>query len=148
MPDTTTIGQIFSVSSATAGEIKSLAGTVFSYSDATISTRSIVFSLGQYVICNYDGVTTTGVTPLTDIYAQGITDINSGNEITGADIKRQLQINNACASKKGAEYIEKFDKNIPCDELKDQAELMVGLIDSIGCLPSRYNLIFWCESNY
>lgn len=136
MPDTTTIGQIFSVSSATAGQIKPLSGSVFSYSDATLATRSIVPVLGEYVICNYDGATTTGITPLTDIYAQGLTDANDDNELIGSDIRRQLQIYNACASKKGADYIEKFEKEIPCDNLKNDAEMMVGLIDSIvGFIP-------------
>lgn len=56
--------------------------------------------------------------------------------LTSENINRQLQIMNCCAAKKGAEYITKFENKIPCDNLFEDAELMIGLIDGIiGFVP-------------
>ena len=136
MPATITIGNIKTVTSTTDGTIKDLAGNTITYSDATLATRSINLKLGESVIFGFDTPTTTNITPLTAVYAKGLTDANAINTLTAASIKRQLQINNCCASKKGAEYISKFEKNIPCDNLLEDAELMVNLIDSVvGFVP-------------
>lgn len=138
MSNTVIVGQILTATTATAGTIKALDGTVYSYSDATLSTRSIALELGEYVIFAYNttGPVTVGVTPLTDIYADGLTDANADNEITAADIQRSLRINNACASYKGAQWITKQEQMIPCDELKDDARTMTAMIDSVvGFIP-------------
>src|SRR3972149_194204 len=111
VPNTITIGNVKTVTSATAGTIKDLAGNTITYSDATLATRSINLLLGEFVIFAFDTPTTTNITPLTGIYAQGLRDANSNNALTAAAIKRQLQINSCCAVKKGAEHIENFDKN-------------------------------------
>jgi len=138
MPNTVTIGVVKLVASTTTGTIEDLAGNTITYSDATLPTRFIDLKLGEYVIFGFDTPTTTNITPLTAIYAKGLTDANAANSLTAASIKRQLQINNCCAAKKGAEYIEKFDQDIPCDNLKKDAELMVDFIDSIaGFVPEN-----------
>lgn len=60
----------------------------------------------------------------------------SNATLTSASINRKLQIYNCCASKKGAAYLAAFDNTIPCNDLIDDAELMVGLIDSVvGFIP-------------
>jgi len=52
-------------------------------------------------------------------------------ELTATNIKQSLQIFNACASKKGAEYIRNLSLGKNCSELFSDATLMAGLIDSI-----------------
>ena len=136
MANTITIGTVQTITSTTAGTIKTLAGTSVSYSDATLATREIDLVLGEYVVFAFDTPTTTNISPLASLYAQGLEYSNASNNLTAASILRLLQIYNCCAGKKGVEYLTKFDKMIPCDHLKDDAELMVGLIDSVvGFVP-------------
>lgn len=133
-----TIGVVQIVTTTSVGTIKTLAGTTISYSDSTLPTRSINLTLGEYVIFAYDNPTTTSITPLTDIYDTGLTNANAVNDITAAQISRSLKINNACASNKGAEWVEKHNNSIPCAELLDDAETMVAMIDSVkGFVPEN-----------
>lgn len=74
--------------------------------DAVAATQSIEYSFG--VVANTPP-------PLTE----------QGN------LERSLKIYNCCASKKGAEYISKFNSGKDCPELFQDAELMVGLVDSL-----------------
>jgi hypothetical protein len=150
MSNTIIVGQIQTATTATAGTIKALDGTVYSYSDSTLSTRSIALELGEYVIFAYDttGPVTVGVTPLTDIYADGLTDATEDNEITAADIQRSLRINNACASYKGAQWITKQDQMIPCDELINDARTMVSMIDSVTSFIPEGEVISGRQATY
>src|SRR3990167_8827902 len=148
MANVITIGTIGTVTSASAGTIKDLAGNTITYSDATLATRFIDLTLGEYVIFAYDGVTTTNICSLADIYSQGLTDANFTHLLTTDSIMRSLRINNCCASKKGAEYIEKFDKNIPCDNLLEDAEMMVNLIDSIVDFVPKNQIISGKQATY
>src|SRR3990167_387639 len=150
MSNTVTIGQVLFSSSTTAGVIKTLAGTEISYTDTTLPTRSIDLDLGEYVIFAYDDValTTVGVTPLTDIYADGLTDANSGHEITKASITRRLQILNCCASYKGAQWIEKQESKIPCDQLLEDAEIMKALIKPITSFVPEDEIISGRQATY
>lgn len=149
MANTVTIGVVQTVATTTTGTIKTLAGTTISYSDATLATRTVNLLPVEYVIFDLNGATTTNICTLTSIYAQGLTDANSGHILIASDITRQLQINNACAAKKGADYIEKFEKNIPCDDdLKNDAELMVGLIDSIVDFIPENEIISGNQATY
>lgn len=140
MAQVITIGTVKLVASTSTGTIESLAGTTITYTDASLPTRAVNLALGEYVIFLYNTVTLTtdGITPLTDIYSQGLTDANADNELIGADIKRQLQINNACAAKKGSDYIEGCKKGNADKKLINDAEIMVALIDSIvGFIPEN-----------
>lgn len=148
MPNTITIGNIKTITSTTTGTIKDLAGNTIIYSDATLATREINLKLGEFVIFAFDTPTTTNITPLTAIYAKGLTDANSANALTAAAIARQLRISNCCAAKKGAEYITKFEKNIPCDNLLEDAEMMVNLIDSIISFVPQNEIISGRQATY
>ena len=132
MANTITLGNVKTVTSATTGTIKDLAGNTITYSDATLATRNVNLLLGEFVIFAFDTPTTTNICSLTAIYAQGLRDANSANALTAASIRRQLRINACCAAKKGAEHITKFEKNIPCDsKLLNDAEMMLAIIESV-----------------
>jgi len=150
MPNTITIGNVKTVTSATTGTIKDLAGNTITYSDATLALRNVNLLLGEFVIFGFlDTPLTTNICSLTGIYAQGLRDANSANALTAASIKRQLQVNSCCAAKKGAEHIEKFKKNIPCNnQLLDDAEKMLGIIHGISGFVPENEIISGRQATY
>ena len=148
MPNTITIGNVKTVTSATTGTIKDLAGNTITYSDATLAlmpVREHIFVIFGFL----DTPLTTNICSLTGIYAQGLRDANSANALTAASIKRQLQVNSCCAAKKGAEHIEKFKKNIPCNnQLLDDAEKMLGIIHGISGFVPENEIISGRQATY